>query len=114
MAGMEHRHWSTRTDLGALLLLYPKSIPTVDLLPGAGTAGGFNCPGRSPGREGEEDARQRLRLFFHFSFLPGICSGAGPTLSSRNSPWASREATEKPPKLLVAIFSSVSSIVFLV
>lgn len=42
MAGTEHRHWSTRPDLGALLSLPAKPIPTMDLLPGAGTAGSFN------------------------------------------------------------------------
>lgn len=42
MAGIEHRHWSTRPDLGALLLLPTRPIPTMDLLPVAGTAGGFN------------------------------------------------------------------------
>lgn len=63
-----------------------------------------HCPGRSPGREGEEEERQRLRLFSHLSFLPEICSELRPTLSFRNSPRAYREATEIPSKLLMAIF----------
>lgn len=81
MAGMEHRHWSTRTDLGALLLLYPKSIPTVDLLPGAGTAGGFNCPGRSPGGGGGGGRRMQGRgcvSSFISPFYQEFALGLGP------------------------------------
>lgn len=42
----------------------PRSIPTIDLLPGAGTAEGFNTvQAGALGGRGEEDARKRLRLF---------------------------------------------------
>lgn len=48
--------------------------------------------------EGEEDTRKRLRLFsispfFFFCNQEFALGLVGPTLSSRNSPWASRETT---------------------
>lgn len=54
MAGTDHRHWSTRPDLGALLSLPAKPIPTMDLLPGARTAGGFNTAQAGARRVGGE------------------------------------------------------------
>lgn len=51
MARTEHRYCSTRPELAALLLLSPKSIPTMNLLPGTGTAGGSTLSKQKP-REG--------------------------------------------------------------
>lgn len=40
MARIEHRHWNTRPDGAVILLLSPKYISTMNLLPETGTAGG--------------------------------------------------------------------------
>lgn len=55
---------------GCLSLALPRSSLTMDLLPGAGTAGGFDTvQAGALGKEGEEAARQRLRLFSQPSFF---------------------------------------------
>lgn len=80
MAGIEHRHWTTRSDLGALLLLPFKPIPTMDLPPGAGTAGGFTLSRQElregGGGGGKKEAASLLSLSFSL-FKPRICFGVG-------------------------------------
>lgn len=79
MAKIEHRHWGPRPELAALLLLSPKSFPTMNLLSGAGTAGGFNTvqAGVLRGRGRRMHDRGCISSLIS-SFYQGFALGLGP------------------------------------
>lgn len=79
MAKIEHRHWGPRSELATLLLLSPKYFPTMNLLSGAGTAGGFNTvqAGALRGRGRRMHNRGCVSSLIS-SFYQGFALGLGP------------------------------------
>lgn len=79
MAQIEDRYWDPWPELAALLLLSPKSFPTMNLLSGAGTAGGFNTvqTGALRGRGRRMHDRGCVSSLIS-SFYQGFALGLGP------------------------------------